>query len=134
MGKIKRKFDVQFKIQVCQTIESGAATVADICKEYQLQRNMVEGWLARFVSGELESQSPTRLRAIEKENEKLRAKVGELTMTIDLLKKVDAWKRQQRSVDSSIITSRNLAQFQQPAEPPGSLSRATTTGRKRIRG
>jgi transposase-like protein len=130
MGKIKRKFDVQFKIQVCQAIESGAASVGDVCKEHQLQRNMVEGWLARYVSGDLESQSPTRLRQLERENEKLRSKVGELTMTIDLLKKVDAWKRQQKSVDSSIITSRNLAQFQKPAEPSDSSRPPTTTGRR----
>lgn len=46
-----------------------------------------------------------------RENEKLKSKIGELTMTIDLLKKVEAWKKQQTSAASSIITSRNLDQF-----------------------
>jgi transposase len=133
MGKIKRKFDVQFKIQICQAIEGGMATVADVCQEYQLQKNMVEGWLARYVSGDLESQSATRLRQLERENEKLRSKVGDLTMQIDVLKKVDAWKRQQRNVDSSIITPKNLAQFQKPAERSDSSPQPTTTGRRRRR-
>lgn len=131
MGKIKRKFDVQFKIQICQAIESGTATVAEVCREHQLQKNIVEGWLARYVSGDLESQSATRLRQLEKENEKLKAKVGELTMTVDLLKKVDAWKKQQRNADSSVITSKNLAQFQKDAESSDSPPPATTTGRRK---
>ena len=133
MGKIRRKFDVQFKIQVCQRIESGAFTVAEICRDHQLQRGVVEGWLKRFTSGELESKGPSAVRQLEKENEKLKAKVGELTMQIDLLKKVDEWKRQQKSVDTSIITSKNLAQFQKPVEPSGFRSQATTTSQKKRR-
>lgn len=133
MGKIKRKFDVQFKVQICQALESGATTMADVCREYQIQKNMVEGWLARHASGALGNKSASRLQQVERENEKLRAKVGELTMQIDVLKKVDAWKRQQKSVDSSIITSKNLAQFQKPAEPSESGPQPTTTGRRRRR-
>jgi transposase-like protein len=133
MGKIKRKFDVQFKIQICQALESGAATMAAVCREYQIQKNMVEGWLARHASGELENKSTSRLQQVERENEKLRAKVGELTMQIDVLKKVDAWKRQQRSVGSSIITPKNLAQFQRPAAPLESSPLPTTTARRKRR-
>ena len=33
MGKIRRKFDVQFKTKVCQSIEAGICTVLDICRE-----------------------------------------------------------------------------------------------------
>jgi transposase-like protein len=133
MGKIKRKFDVQFKIQICQSIQSGAHTMAEVMREHQLQRSVIDGWLRRFDSGELEAKSPSALGKLEKENEKLKAKIGELTMEIDLLKKMEAWKRSQRSVDTSIITSKNLAQFQRPVDPPGSPSRATTTSPKKRR-
>lgn len=131
MGKIKRKFDVQFKMQICQAIESSTASLIEICQQHQLQKSTVQGWLARYVSGELEKRSPDRLRQLERENEKLLAKVGQLTMTVDLLKKVDDWKRQQKSAALPVITSRNLAQYQKPAEPSGSPSRASTTGRKK---
>ena len=133
MGKIKRKFDVQFKIEVCQRIESGAYTVLEICREHQLARNVVEGWLRRFASGDLEGKSPSAMKQLEKENEKLKAKIGELTMQIDLLKKMEAWKRQQRNVDTSIITSKNLAQFQKPVDQSGSHSQVTTTSPKKKR-
>jgi transposase len=125
MGKIKRKFDVQFKIQVCQSIESGAYTVTEVMREHQLQRGVIDGWLRRFASGDLEAKAPLALGKLEKENEKLKAKIGELTMEIDLLKKMEAWKRSQRSVDTSIITSKNLAQFQKPVGQQDSPHRVT---------
>lgn len=129
MGKIRRKFDVQFKSKVCQGIEAGLYTVLEVCREHQLQRTVVEGWLKRYTAGTLTATPGGRERELERENEKLKAKIGELTMTIDLLKKVEAWKRQQRSASSSIITSGNLAQFATPAKPLVLPAQATTTGR-----
>lgn len=130
MGKIRRKFDIQFKIQVCQRIEAGVQHMTEICHENQLQRTVVEGWLRRYVAGSLTAKATDRQKELERENEKLKAKIGELTMTIDLLKKVEAFKRQLRNEDSLIYTSSNLAQFQKPAKPLALLPQPTTTNRK----
>lgn len=127
MGKIRRKFDISFKTQVCQRIDAGVQSVAEICRENQLQRAVVEGWLQRYLAGTLTPKTGDRQRELEREVEKLKAKVGELTMTIDILKKVEVWKKQQTSVASSIITSSNLAQFQKPAVTLASPRPATTT-------
>ncbi|MFZ9595452.1 MAG: transposase, partial [Bdellovibrionia bacterium] len=121
MGKIRRKFDIQFKIQVCQAIETGTHTVRQICQEHQLQRPTVECWLKKHVSGSLSTSPSNRGRESERENEKFKAKVGELIMTIDVLKKIENWKSQLKIASSSIITSRNLVQFQ----PPVTLFRPT---------
>lgn len=134
MGKIRRKFDIQFKIQVCQAIENGSTSMTEVCHEHQLQRPTVEAWMARYQSGELEQRTPDRLRQLERENEKLRAKVGELTMSIDVLKKIENWKRQQKSAVLPVITSKNLAQYRKPAAELESAPQASTTvqkGRKR---
>jgi prolyl oligopeptidase PreP (S9A serine peptidase family) len=88
---------------------------------------MVYRWLEESDTGPIEGRPSGRERALEQENEKLKAKIGELTMQIDVLKKIEDWKRQQKNVVSSIITESNLAQFQRPAEPPVSLYRRTTT-------
>ncbi len=133
MGKIRRKFDVQFKVQVCQRIEAGVQTVAEICRDNQLQHNVVDGWMRRYVAGSLTTTAGSREKEQEREIEKLKAKIGELTMTIDLLKKVEAWKKQQTSAASSIITSSNLAQFQRPVAPLGLHPQATTTSRRATR-
>lgn len=130
MGKIRRKFDVSFKTQVCQRIEAGVQTVAEICYENQIQRPVIENWLQRYLAGTLAPKANNREKDLEREVEKLQAKVGELTMTIDLLKKMEAWKKHQTSVASSIITSSNLAQFQKPADMLASPRRATTTNQK----
>jgi transposase-like protein len=127
MGKIRRKFDVSFKIQVCQRIEAGIQGVAEICRENQLQRTVVEGWLQRYTVGTLTPKAGDREKELERENEKLKSKIGELTMTIDLLKKVEAFKQRLKSEDSLIYTSRNLAQYQKPAKPLALPLPATTT-------
>ena len=133
MGKIRRKFDVQFKIQVCQAIEAGSHTVLNICQEHQLQRPIVEAWLNRYLAGNLITKSSNREAEQAREIEKLKAKVGELTMTVDLLKKMEDWKRQRSAVNSSIITSKNLAQFQKPAKQPESQSPVIITKQRKIR-
>ena len=127
MGKIRRKFDISFKVQVCQRIEAGVQTVAEICRENQIQRTVVEGWLQRYVSGTLTGKASDRQNELERENERLKTKIGELTMTIDLLKKVELWKKRQINVASSIITSSNLAQYREPAGTLDSRRRVTTT-------
>ena len=133
MGKIRRRFDAQFKNQVCQAIRSGTQSMAEVCRDNQLARSVVDRWLEASTGGPINGRTSARERELERENEKLKAKVGELTMLVDVLKKMDAWKRQQRSVASSVVTARNLAQFQKPAEPLEFQSPATTTGRKLTR-
>lgn len=132
MGKIRRKFDIQFKIRVCQAIEAGTP-VREICRDNQLQRAVIESWMQKYVSGALEAKAGTRQSELERENEKLKAKVGELTMHIDLLKKMGDWKKQPTSANSSIITSKDLDQFQKDVKPQALPSRAITTNRKRSR-
>ncbi len=133
MGKIRRRFDVQFKTRVCEAVRSGMMTVAEVCREYQLSRTTVDRWLTAFDEGRLAGKASSRERELERENEKLKAKVGELTMQIDVLKKIEVWKRREKSVASSIITSENLAQFQRPAPPPESPSQPTTTKKRKTR-
>jgi putative transposase len=53
---------------------------------------------------------------LEAENEKLRAKVGELVMQMDHLKKLQAWVQRRKNADTSIITAKNWDQFRKPAK------------------
>ena len=88
MGRIRRSFDIGFKIRVCESIDRGERTVLEICREYQVQRPVVESWLQKFVKGELEPKKfETTESAQTREIEKLKAKVGELTMQLDAFKK-----------------------------------------------
>ncbi len=116
MGKIKRKFDVQFKATVVQAIQSGTHTLKDICQEHQLQKQTVERWMERFSEGQLVERPSLREKILEKEVDKLKSKIGDLVMQIDLLKKFHQELERKKSVNSSVITLRNLAQFQGPVK------------------
>ncbi len=74
MGRIKRTFDHAFKFKVCESIDCGAKTVANVCKEYQLQRVTVERWFQLFLNGELEKKLGNREQELERELQKAQAK------------------------------------------------------------
>ena len=130
MGRIRRRFDAAFKAQVCQAIQSGVITLAQLCREQQISRSVVERWMQQATTGTLRDRPSLRERELERENERLKAKVGELTMQVDVLKKMEDWKRRMQSANSSIVTASNLAQFRRPAAPSVSASPRTTTNGK----
>ncbi len=132
MEKIRRKFDIQFKIRVAETIVSGAAEIGVLCREQQLTRTVVERWVQKYQAGTL-TAAVSREKELERQVEKLQAKVGELTMQMDILKKAANWKQQQKSAASSIISGLNWVPPKPPAAPSDSPHPATTTKRRRLR-
>ena len=88
MGRIRRSFDIQFKIKVCEAIEGGQSTIPEVCREFQLQRAVVEGWLKKYTRGDLSPRAKTKESDYEREIEKLRSKVGELKLQLDSLEKL----------------------------------------------
>jgi transposase-like protein len=132
MGKIRRKFDIQFKIRVAEAIASGVAEIGVLCREQQISRIVVDRWVQKYNDGTL-GATANRERELERQVEKLQAKVGELTMQMDLLKKVANWKQRQRNDSSSIITGANWAQSIKLAKQSDLPAPATTIVRKKIR-
>ena len=116
IGKTRRKFTVGFKQQVIQEIESGLVTVAQAARKYEISQGVIDRWRWKSRDGKLVEKPSSDEMAVRAENERLKAKVGELTMQIDLLKKLEAYAQQKRKEDTSVITGRNLAQFQRGAK------------------
>lgn len=111
MGYTRRSFTIGFKEQVVTEIKAGVETIGSACRKYDLGYETVSRWVKRFDEGKLVGKPDSETLALKAEVERLRAMVGRLTMDIDLLKKFDAWVRQRRKEDTSVITGRNLAQF-----------------------
>jgi transposase-like protein len=87
MGKIRRRFDANFKLEIVKQIISGEATQSQICREYQLSPNAIRRWMEKFEAGESLQSLPTmREKALEKEVKELKTMVGELVMPIEHLK------------------------------------------------
>src|SRR5215471_16250610 len=116
MGKIRRKFEAEFKRQLMAQIEAGQLTTAQAARDYRLAHSVLERWRAQYRTNRLSDAPSARERQLEAENEKLKAKVGDLVMQMEYLKKLQAWVQQQRNADTSVISARNLDQFRKPAK------------------
>ena len=116
MGKIRRKFESEFKRQLIAQIEAGQTTIGQAARDHQISRSVIERWRAQYRNNGLVDRPSSRERQLEAENEKLRAKVGELVMQMDYLKKLQAWVQQRKNADTSIITAKNWDQFRKPAK------------------
>jgi transposase-like protein len=114
VGKIRRQFDIEFKKQVAAAVEAGLP-INEAARQHSVSPSVVVKWRDLFRSGSLVERPSAREKALEKENQKLKAKVGELVLQIDVLKKQDSWIRQRQKLNTSIITEKNLAEFQKGA-------------------
>jgi transposase len=116
MGKSRRKFEADFKRQVIAQIEAGELTLAQAARDYQLAHSVLERWRAQHRANRLPYSVSARERQLEAENEKLKAKVGDLVMQMEYLKKLQAWVQQQRSADTSTITAKNWDRSRKPVK------------------
>jgi transposase len=115
MGRIRRRFDAKFKQEICEAV-MGGQSIGELCQDHQLHRGVVERWLEKYKQGEALSRPSAREKSLERQVEKLHAKIGQMAVEIDLLKKFHEMLRQRRSVDSSVITGKNLDRFRKLAE------------------
>jgi len=108
MGKIRRKFDAEFKRQLILKIEAGEISVSQASRDYQLSYGLILQWQAKFRNGSLTNKPTVREKAQEKELNWYKTKVAELTRDIELLKKVGDYARRLRKESASIVSGRNL--------------------------
>ena len=43
-----KKFDPAYKLQICQSVETGSATVVELSKETGISENTLYGWVKRY--------------------------------------------------------------------------------------
>lgn len=108
MGKTRRKFTIGFKQQVIQEIESGLVGKAQAARKYEISVGVIDRWVWKYRDGSLVERPSTEEKALRTENERLKAKIGELTMTVDLLKKMEAYAQERRKESSSVVTAKTL--------------------------
>jgi len=89
MGRNRRSFTIGFKQQVVAEIKSGTITVGGAARKYELSYSTIDRWVEQFDAGKLTGRPSSDEMALRAENDRLKAKVGELTMEIDLLKRIE---------------------------------------------
>ena len=117
MGKRRyRRYEADFKSQLIEQIQSGQVSASQASREHQISRSLIERWRDQYLGKRLVEKPSTRERQLEAENNKLKAKVADLVMEMDHIKKLQAWVQQNKSADTSVITSKNWDQFRKPAK------------------
>jgi len=116
MGQSHRKFSPELRNRILQQIDSGQMGTSQAARQYQVSRSLIEYWRKRRREGQLEEQSTARERQLERENRELKAKVGELVMQLEHLKKLQHAIRLTKNADTSVITASNLDQFRKGAK------------------
>ena len=116
MGKIRRKFETEFKRQLIAQIEAGEITAQEAARKHQLSRSLIEYWRDQYRTNALVDRPSKRERQLEAENEKLKAKIGDLYLQMEHIKKLQAWVQRKKNADTSIITAENWDRFRKPAK------------------
>ena len=86
----RRQFSAEFKAKVALEAIRGELTMAEIAKKYEVHPNMIAGWKRRlteeaagvFARGQSDQDPASEARIKE-----LHAKIGQLTIESDFLKK-----------------------------------------------
>lgn len=106
-----RRHSAQFKLQLCTDIRSGKLGRRDAQREYRLSANLIQLWLAQYDRGELNGEEVAASTVAEYEAQiaALERKVGQLTMELDLLKKMPRQHPAASSDSSSIISGPTVA-------------------------
>jgi len=115
MSKKRRSFPVELKQHIVREIETGALSLSGASRKYEVSATAIIRWREKFRAGCLTGKPSATEKALEKEVRELKEKVGDLTMQIDLLKKLEAYGLRLKKLDSSTITGLNWDQFRKGA-------------------
>jgi transposase len=114
--KKNRYFDEEFKRNLIAQIDNGMLTKAQASREYQLAPSLIDRWQQQVHEGTLRARPSAREAQLERELERYKKKVGELSIQVDLLKKLNEVSASMRESSGSIVTGKRSAGSRQDAD------------------
>jgi len=109
MAKHYRTYSSEFKQKLVEEIDSGAVTLSEAARQHEISRSLIERWRAQIHGGTLLERPSSREKHSERELEKAQAKIGQLTMIIDTLKKIRKTSASTRESNGCVVTAENWA-------------------------
>jgi len=109
MAKHYRTYSSEFKKQVVAEIDSGALTLAEAARQHEISRSLLERWRTQIHEGTFAERPTPREKQLERELEKAQAKIGQLTLIIDALKKIKKTSASTRESNGSVVTAETWA-------------------------
>jgi len=91
MKKQRRKFTKEFKLKVILEALKEQSTMKDLCTKYELYPTQISNWKQNFLDKAMSTMDAKDLKEVEsgneQEKEKLYAKIGQMQMELEFLKK-----------------------------------------------
>jgi len=108
---MRRRYSREFKLQVCTDIRSGRMGWHESARAYGLSLSTIRTWLDWHCDKETEMRGKIRTReeAYEAKIAALERKVGQQTMEIELLKKMQYLQSATDSATPSIVSGPKVA-------------------------
>lgn len=115
VSKKRRKFEAGFKRQLLAQIAAGEISVSEAARAHDLSPTVIYYWQKQVSKGDLVDGPTVRERELEREVEKLKAKIGDMAMQIDHLKKLEEWSKKRKKLNTSVVSCLTLAQSKKDA-------------------
>ena len=101
-----RHFNEEFKREVVARIDSGALTKSQAGREHNISPSLIDRWQRQTHDGTMRSRPSLREKQLERELDMYKKKVGELSLRIDLLKKVGEVSASMRKSNGCVVTGK----------------------------
>lgn len=111
-----RSFSNEYKRELVGRIERGEITRGQAAREAGLSPSLIDRWRKQIREGTFRERPTSRERELERDLDRYKKKVGELTMENDLLKKISESLASMRKSNGSVVTPRNTAVSGGPAK------------------
>jgi len=107
MKKQYRHFDDDFKRNLIARIDSGGLTKSQASREHHISGSVIDRWQRQIHEGSLRVHPTANEKKLIHELDMYKKKVGELSLQIDLLKKVNETSASMRRSSGYIVTGGN---------------------------
>lgn len=108
MKKQYRHFEDDFKRDLIARIDSGELTKSQAARENNLSGSVIDRWQRQIHEGSMRVHPNANEKKLLRELDMYKKKVGELTLQIDLLKKLDEDLASMRRSNGYIVTGGNI--------------------------
>ena len=116
MKKPYRYFTEEFKRNLIGQVDGGAITQAQASRENSLSPSLLDRWRRQIHDGSLRARPTANEKRLERELEQYKKKVGELTIQIDLLKKISEFSASMRRSNGYVVTGKSTVVSGKPAK------------------
>jgi len=94
MSYKKRVFTREFKLNICQEVESGLKTQAQLSREYSVGNNLISNWVSQYRKDPVncfQGSGNANLSSGEARVKELEAALGRATLENQILKKANSY-------------------------------------------